>query len=365
MPNHTGTYLPGSAYGGDYGGTRFREAASRPGEDEVYGRGDIRRYRGLLALLQDRFSKLGFVPEVAVIAIAGNWRDDMWDFTNLPWDSVTEQEVLKATGVRRLLFINDMQAAQRGAVHVQRGNLVLLKPGRLQAGRSICAFTSSTGVNHNSGVSDEALSMPRESGHVRPAVPIDFSDVMHLVHFASSQHDATVEDLIGGQRGPDMIADYVTQKIMTPSERVRRDIDERRAAGKNVAPLMTNGVITGDSFWFRVGRLYADLLGYVLNAVIVGDLVGELVLQGSLIMGTPGFAQWMFNPENTNLRKNLVSTGLPKSYVAVDCTVWGAPEAASMAALGAERIARSMLQRPSGTEDQGHGGVANRRVFTF
>jgi glucokinase len=338
--------LPGSTYGGDYGGTRFRQAASRPGEDEVYDRGDIRRYDGLVALLQDCFGKLGFVPEVAVIAVAGNWRDGMWDFTNLPWDPVTEQEVLKATGVRRLLFINDMQAAQRGAVHVRRDDLVLLKPGRVQPGRSICAFTSSTGVNHNSGVPGESLPMPRESGHIRPAVPIDFSDVTRLVRFASRQYDATVEDLIGGQRGPGMIADYVTREIMTPSERVRSDIDARRAAGKDLAPLMTNGVMTGDPFWLRVGVLYADLLGYVLNTVIVGDLVGELVLQGSVIMGTPGFAQWMFDPESTSLSRNLVSAGLPKSYVAVDCAVWGAPEEASMAALGSERIARSMLQRP-------------------
>ena len=334
-------YVPGSTYGSDFGGTAFREATHLPGHPVVLARGDIRCYAGLIPMLLDRFGKLGYVPEIAVIAIAGNWRDGRWDFTNLPaWETVTEQEVLAATGVRIMRFINDMQAAKVGATIVPRDRLVLLKDGAPQPGRSIAALTASTGNNFNSGEPDASLSMHREAGHVRVPVPIDFSDVMYLVADASRDHHATVEDLIAGQRGPAMIAHYVATSSQPPRN-VLKQLDN--TPPKEVGKLMTYGVMDHVPFWTRVGRLYADVLGYVLNSVIVGDLVGELIVQGSVIMGTPGFAQWMFNPKNTSLLDNLISTGLPKSYVAEDCTVWGAPDDANMATLGAERIARSFL----------------------
>lgn len=68
--------------------------------------------------------------DVAVIGIAGPTSGNTCTMTNSGWDTSTSGEEVQAQlGIRRVLFLNDFEAAGYGVLEVNDSDLVSLTPG--------------------------------------------------------------------------------------------------------------------------------------------------------------------------------------------------------------------------------------------
>jgi glucokinase len=331
-------------YGLDQGATNRRFCAT--GRECKVGPSDI--FGSLEEALDDDFSALGFRPCAAVLALPGTYdRTGRLAFTNLTWPSVTVEELSVRYGGIKFELVNDMQAALLGATCVDRDQLVLLKQGNPHPSRHRSVLTLSSGVNWTSGPAGLDLQMAREAGHTRLALTGPITKLVEWVskHIGAS---ASIENLLSGNQGVGNIVEFLLSEGHPSLDgildfvAVAKEIQYARRRGVTVSELMTAGALQGHPFWVATARIYAELLGYLVNEIVVGDLVGELLIQGPVLNGTPGFAEWVFaKPE---FQAAMVSHGMEKSFIADDVTVYGVPTDIPMATLGAECRARALIQ---------------------
>jgi len=339
--------LLGSSYGGDIGGTYARSAAA----PSLYGDATHLRmctgdHASLHSLLATDFVIRRFIPEVAVLALPGSWEHDPetgrhFTFTNLGWQPVTEADLASTLGIGQVKIINDLQAALLGARCVNRTRLTPLKQGSgAWEGRNLGAATFSTGYNRSTGTRTGALPLGREEGHVRLATDPG-SEAARLIayHYLIDRKPLSTENLISGGQGIYNIVAYLMERGERADERTMVEIMATDA--HKFGELMTPGALAGDKFWVRVANIYGELLGYALHEYVTGELIGELFLQGSVLNGTPGFAEWLF--DNTRVLELLVSAGMEKEHLGREVQIWGVPEAVNMAALGAQWYAAVLL----------------------
>jgi hypothetical protein len=104
---------------------------------------------------------------------------------------------------------------------------------------------------------------------------------------------ASIEDLLSGSRGVEHIIDYLVLSGLYLPNKYRADLTEAREDG-GVGPLMTHGAVSGNPLWGQAALLYGELLGYLINQIVVSELVGDLYIQGAVFNDTPGFAEWLF-----------------------------------------------------------------------
>jgi hypothetical protein len=217
----------------------------------------------------------------------------------------------------------------------------LLKLGKVdRIRRHLSVITFSTGVNLATGLFEGPLSLAREMGHIRVGTDSN-TNAGDIVQNVSSYigKPASIEDLLSGSKGiPNLVAAAYSYRFT--DLRTEREIADARLAGR-LGQAMTEGAIRAADYWTDLATDFAELLGLALNQLVVGELVSELFIQGSVVNGTPGFAEWLFS-DATDLVANLISDGMEKSHVAKDVQVWGVPEEASMAALGAQQYAASL-----------------------
>lgn len=297
----------------------------------------------------------GPVPAQLVLALPGCWdyygdsEDYRLRFTNLPWPSVTEKEVSKAFGCN-VVFLNDLQAAALGADVIDRSQLVLLKGGVMRPYRNSTVVANSTGVNWTSSQpGSRSLPLARECGHTLAAIPMGTLSPRRsgsilgqlAMYIAGDSGSSSIEAMLAGP-GIDEMIDFISKfygnKVNGEASRL---IAARRKEGKDCAALMTKGVMSESPYWQYIGGIYAQLLGYVLNQIVVGEVAGEVFIQGAVLMGTPGFAQWVFGQQKFQAalhREGGMMTQLP-----YDVTIYGVPEEVNMAARGARAYAASLL----------------------
>jgi glucokinase len=297
----------------------------------------------LEALLDHVFSLEGIRPTAAVLCLEGTATPNGHKFTKLPWPPVVIEELKSNLGLAFLEIINDMQGAALGLGAIRRESLTRIKPGReASAGRHHAVLTLSTGLNWTTiRPGDATLPLAREQGHVRLGLPVDDTTIMELVEFVSSTLNApaSIEDLLSGARGVDLIAQFLLGSASAPGEDVRAAMAANRKARKDNAPMMSAGALGGDSFWAEVAKLYGRVLGYLINQIVVGELVGKLFIQGSVLNGTPGFARWLV--ANTALLETAASVGMEKSWIAEAVEIYCVPNEVNLAVIGAEQRARS------------------------
>lgn len=118
----SGCPLVRTSYGLDVGGSQARTLC-RGGPMYTYS---SKSRASLEELLEEDFSKRGFTPEFAVLALPAAYQNQRLEFPNLNWPSVAPKELEKRFDAK-FTIINDMQAAQLGAVTFDRGRLTLLK----------------------------------------------------------------------------------------------------------------------------------------------------------------------------------------------------------------------------------------------
>lgn len=324
-------------FGLDLGGTQWRCCCD--GHTEA---GKTDEWTSLEGLLDAIFATQKFIPAQLVLALPAAYKDGRLVFTNLDWPSVTERELEGRYGVG-VEVINDMQAAQLGAQAIDRKQLNLLVGGKPHPSRHLTVLTLSTGVNWATGLRDGLLALAREQGHVRLVIPSETFAADYVAWLEEILDRAvSIEDALGGKSGVDRIVDYL---VINTASKFNTDewklVLKQRYAGGDSAPLMAK-LAKSVTFWEEVASIYGGLLGVVLGQIVVGELVGELVIQGSVFNGTPGFAKWLI--EKTRLSEFLVSKGMKQAHVAEEVTIYGVPQDVHLGALGAESRAQAKLE---------------------
>ncbi len=328
-------YVP---YGADIGGTVARSLCL--GRTCDYPVSD---YASLEELLAADFQRRSCIPGTIALALAGTYVNGRITITNNPtWPSVTQEE-LEARFGASVRIINDMQAAHLGAATFDREQLTLLKVGEPHPSRYLTVLTLSSGVNCATGLPDGSLPLARELGWTCLPIPPDYSHTTNgLARFIARNTRApiVVEDLLSGTKGVDNIVDFLQWHFHRASPATAQEIQERRKQGKDSAELMAVGVMADDPFWTEVASVYAKLLGYLLRQIVIGELAGEVIIQGSVLNGTPGFAEWLF--QNTGLLEILTDEAMEKSDIAREVMIYGLPSKIELGVTGARNLAVSM-----------------------
>jgi glucokinase len=324
-------------YGLDLGKTNWRTLAT--GHEPNGGRSSS--FRCLEQLLDCDFRDRGFLPGAAVLAIPGTEVDGKIQPTQLPWSPFTVGELEEKYGTK-FEIINDLQAAQIGATYEDHGRLTeLYIGGEFNPNRHLCVLTLSSGINWCTGTNTTSLPLAREGGHISLAVPTK-GRIADLVAFVTDcmHARASIEDLLSGSRGVEYIIDYLLHSGLYLTNKYRADLNEARESG-GVGSLMTHGAVSGNPIWGQAALLFGELLGYLINQIVVSDLVGDFYIQGAVLNDTPGFAEWLF--EYSPVRDVMVSKGMKMSHVARELRIYGVPSDINMATRGAERRAHSQL----------------------
>jgi glucokinase len=324
-------------YGLDLGKTNWRTFVTG---HEPNG-GSSSSFRSLEELLECDFRDRGFLPGLAVLAIPGTEVDGRIQPTQLPWPSLTVEDLEEKFGTE-FEIINDMQAAQIGATCEDDGRLTKLYiGGEFNPNRHLCVLTLSSGINWCTGTNTTSLPLAREGGHIGLAVPTK-GRIADLVAYVTDCMGAraSIEDLLCGSRGVEHIIDYLLLSGLCPPNKYRAELNGAREDGE-VGSLMTHGAVSGNPLWGQAALLYGELLGYLINQIVVSELVGDLYIQGAVFNDTPGFAEWLF--AYSPIREAMVGKGMKMSHVAREVRVSGVPSNINMAARGAERRAYSQL----------------------
>jgi glucokinase len=289
-------------------------------------------------MLEEHFTAHNGIPACVVLALPGNPdKYGIWSMVNLPWQ--VSREGLEAAFGTRFEIINDLQAALLGTRHFDRSKLNLLKLGKPAAdcfGNEL-VLTLSTGVNGCLGFRVPELAPAREMGWTRLGVDPG-SDSWKLIEYLSNRDGkpVAVEHLLGGRQGIANIAEFLCRGsgdlVSAKHWPVVSQID-RSMLGIE----MTSGALAGFRFWVEVATLYGELLGYLLNRVVIDGTADEIIIQGSVLNRTPGFAEWLFR--HTPVVELMVSLGGEKDFIARDCSVYGVPPPLELGVIGAYNYA--------------------------
>jgi hypothetical protein len=325
-------------YGLDLGKTNWRSFAT----GHLVNEDVCVPYGSIYDVLDRDFHDRGFLPGVAVLAVPGTEINGKIQPTQLPWEPFTEEELSERYDIK-VVIINDLQAAQLGATTEDRERLTALYSGRggFNPKRHLCVLTLSSGINWTTGTYDTVLPFAREGGHIGLAAPTK-GRVADLIAYVSDRMRAraSIEDLLSGNRGIDHVVGYLRENGLRFPTKYYEEFIGAAESGKT-GELMTREAIKGNPLWGQVGLLYGELLGYLINQIVIADLVGELFIQGAGLNDTPGFAAWLF--KYSPIREIMVGLDTKMEQIVREVSIYGVPSNVHMAARGAGLLASSLL----------------------
>jgi len=191
----------------DIGGTNTRVALARGGE--VLG-DSLRHFRnaghaGLEQVLSGYLGQVGGAqPDLCCVAVAGPVQDGRAVMTNLDW-RMSEESLARATGARRALMLNDLQAQGHALGHVAPGRIRTVVDGPAGPGPMLVVGLG-TGVNaapvHGAGAA--RVVHPSECGHV--TLPVTCAEDFAFARFVEAlppepgrTRRASVEEALSGR----------------------------------------------------------------------------------------------------------------------------------------------------------------------
>lgn len=273
---------PGSRIGLDIGGTKAIVAV--PGEE--LRRYECSAYGSFDELFDTIVGYLRFTPEKVGSVMAGELVGNTLDITNIEhWPVINFMTLEQRTGVKFYAH-NDMVGMHAGLALINPAELPVLKSGAPRQPNRPLVMTISTGVGDCAGE-------PSQAGHMGWQA-ISHHEVSYLSE-SLNREVFTVEEAISGKQGFDRMFDFV--RIGTLADDVRAEIEELRLQSKPIARAVTKHAVKGDERCRSIVRLFQGILGGHIRNRAVATLATEVYLTGSVITGTPGFAELLFESE--------------------------------------------------------------------
>lgn len=220
----------------------------------------------------------------ACVAVAGPVHGGRARLTNLDW-SMSEESIARATGVRRVALLNDLQAQGHAVGHVAAEDLLHLSETNTPA-PDATALVVGVGTGFNAApiyaTRGGRFVPPSEAGHVN--LPARGDDMRRLVRFIEDRHGfCSVEDVLSG-RGLKNTYAWAAHE-----------------AGSGVA-LEAAAVVEGrrdgnDPVAFEAVRLFVQAFGLVAGNLALQNLPhGGVYLIGGVTRAiAPWFAEYGFS----------------------------------------------------------------------
>ncbi|MGX2993336.1 glucokinase [Streptomyces sp. JNUCC 64] len=185
---------------GDIGGTSSRLAVCH--EDGTVVESAVlpsTSYPGLAALVRAFTTGTGHRLTAACFGLPGPVIDQRCRFVTLDWGELTAREVAEATGVERVLLLNDVEAAAHGIPSLPPGRTVTLNPGRPRPGGTVVLVSPGTGLGQAAllTVGGERVVIASEGGHTDFA-PTDDAELDLLARVRAEHPAATYERVLSG-----------------------------------------------------------------------------------------------------------------------------------------------------------------------
>ncbi len=303
----------------------------------------------------------GDVPEALVVDVAGHREGNIYRLTNADWPSFRVDDIEAEFGCQLEIY-NDLQLAVIGLTHANLDRLPVLKLGLMPASAAqVGVATDSTGVNDGVGMgSGAALPLARESGWMMPGLPprTELSELLAFVDRSCMRElhrRAGWEDLLGGKVGVENVVDFCMEgrvDSVTTSPALKAFVADYRRQHGSVAPLMTRAVMGLEAQRAVRGQvlrlmaacsdLHSAVLGWYLKSCIEGNQLSELAVQGSVLAGTPGYAQHVARPGGPFMQALMAPSR--KVSVTEHCRILLVPNSVNLAVIGGLAMARGMAR---------------------
>jgi glucokinase len=186
---------------GDVGGThvrlaRFRDAGGRL-EMENARVFSAAEYPGLQEILQEYLAG-GPPVDSACIGVAGVIRDGSVRMTNRNW-ALNARDLAQGAGLRRMDFINDLEANAQGVAELEEKDFAVLNPGEAESEGNRCLISAGTGLGEAGMIRSGNAWIPfhSEGGHVNIS-PRDETEIELLRYLAVRFGHVSYERLLSG-----------------------------------------------------------------------------------------------------------------------------------------------------------------------
>ncbi len=268
---------------GDVGGTKTSLAIFEIGprtrslvRSERYPSGD---YAGLEEIIEI-FLRGKPIPAAGGFGVAGPVRNGAAKITNLPW-RIEESRVERATGMRRVVLLNDFVANARGLPFLRGRQVVTLARGRPEPAGPIGILGAGTGLGQACLVSagDHHEVVPSESGHADLAARNPLED--RLVAFLRRESGrATREKVLSGRGLVSLYEFFKSERAARESRRVREELEK---ADDRAAVISRFGLSRRDALCRRALDLFVSIYGSEAgNCALTYRATGGVFLAGGI-----------------------------------------------------------------------------------
>ena len=246
---------------GDIGGTKTSLAIFEIGprtrtlvRSERYPSAD---YPGLEEIIEI-FLRGEPAPSAGGFGVAGPVRNGAAKITNLPW-RIEESRVERATGIRRVVLLNDFVSNARGLPFLKGRQVVTLARGRPEPGGPIGILGAGTGLGQACLVpsGDHHEVVPSESGHADLAARNPLEDRL-LAFLRRESGRATREKVLSGRGLVSLYAFFKSERAARESRRVREELEK---ADDRAAVISRFGLSRRDALCRRALDLFVSIYG--------------------------------------------------------------------------------------------------------
>ncbi len=259
----------------DIGGTNARFALATCDEDRLVTR-DSQTFRAEdFETIRDAtdayLEAVRAKPKAACFAVAGPVSDDVIEFTNSPW-VLDVAKIKAALGLDRFIVANDFEALASSLRHLQKPDLVSVKPGMGAVDAPVLVIGPGTGLGQALVLSVDGRDrvIPTEGGHVGLA-PVTDEEIAVMKFIAREHPRVSVERVLSG-RGLVNIHRALCAIAGTPRVSLKADEITKAAITKEY-PIAVRAV-----------EMFCELLGAVAgDAVLATGARGGVVLGGGIL----------------------------------------------------------------------------------
>lgn len=259
---------------GDIGGTNSRFAIARTTAADDIVISDFERFTseddvGLDDTMSQFVSKIGHVPDLAVLAVAGPIHNDEVHFTNRKWH-LSADDLRQKCGINNIRLLNDFTAMAYSVPRMSDDSFIDLKPGHAIDATPMLVAGPGTGFGScllvPQGGDWQALAC--EGGH---SLYAPRNDLERAVCAVLNRHDAyiSIEKFCAGG--------YLDTLATALAE----------VMGKQYTPIPPHAIIeralAGDVFCRQLCDMRADaIMSSLANMALVGGARGGVVLAGGV-----------------------------------------------------------------------------------
>jgi glucokinase len=234
-------------------------------------------------------------PAAAGFGVAGPVRNGAAKITNLPW-RIEESQVQRATGIRRVVLLNDFVANARGLPFLKGRQLATLARGRPELCGPIGILGAGTGLGQAclAPAGDHHVVIPSESGHADLS-PRDALEDRLVAFLRRRCGRATREKVLSG-RG--LVYLYEFFKSERAARESRRVLDEFEKSEDRAAVISRFGLSRRDALCRRALDLFVSIYGSEAgNCALAYRATGGVYLAGGIApkilpaLRRPGFLE--------------------------------------------------------------------------